>query len=269
MTRPGKPGRVVGVDVRRDRQVGAPRQEKYAVSDNLPGEKQSTASVSESENPEIPSPTPTTIRPRTNQGWWPNQLDLSVLHANPPQADPMGPDFDYAEEFGTLDLEALRRDIVEVLTTRQDWWPPDHGHYGPMVIRMAWHQAGTYWIHDRRGGGGRGAQRFAPLNSWPDNAGTDKAPNPSSRPSTRTSPPGASPPKPPVSSTSRSGPSPTVSTGSRPSPVTTPPTRRSDSPSTPRCSEPGCSGGHNAPSPSTANPRAVSPTGVVAVACVQ
>ena len=135
------------------------------MSDNLPGEKQSTASVSESENPEIPSPTPTTIRPRTNQGWWPNQLDLSVLHANPPQADPMGPDFDYAEEFGTLDLEALRRDIVEVLTTRQDWWPPDHGHYGPMVIRMAWHQAGTYWIHDGRGGGGRGAQRFAPLNS--------------------------------------------------------------------------------------------------------
>jgi len=150
-------------------------RKKSDVSDNLPHDKQSTASASESENPEIPSPTPTTARPRTNQDWWPNQLDLSVLHANSPQADPMGPDYDYAAEFETLDLEALRRDIVEVLTTRQEWWPPDHGHYGPMVIRMAWHAAGTYRIHDGRGGGGRGAQRFAPLNSWPDNAGTDKA----------------------------------------------------------------------------------------------
>jgi catalase-peroxidase len=87
----------------------------------------------------------------------------------------MGPDFDYAEEFKTLDLEALKRDIIEVLTTPQDWWPPDYGHYGPMVIRMAWHAAGTYRMHDGRGGGGRGAQRFAPLNSWPDNANTDKA----------------------------------------------------------------------------------------------
>ena len=141
------------------------------MSDN----KDATQSVSESENPRIPSPTPTAHRPRTSKDWWPNQLDLSVLYANPPQADPMGPDFDYAEEFKTLDLEALKRDIIEVLTTPQDWWPPDYGHYGPMVIRMAWHAAGTYRMHDGRGGGGRGAQRFAPLNSWPDNANTDKA----------------------------------------------------------------------------------------------
>src|SRR5690349_9452994 len=104
-------------------------RKKFDVSDNLPHDKRSTGSVSESEseNPQIPSPTPTTARPRTNQDWWPNQLDLSVLHANSPQADPMGSDYDYAAEFRTLDLEALRRDVVEVLTTRQEWWPPDHG----------------------------------------------------------------------------------------------------------------------------------------------
>ncbi len=130
---------------------------------------------SESENPAIPSPTPTAHRPMTNQDWWPNQPNLDVLHKHSPQAKPLDADFDYAEEFKTLDLEALKRDIVEVLTTSQDWWPADWGHYGGMIIRMAWHQAGTYRIADGRGGGGRGAQRFAPLNSWPDNANTDKA----------------------------------------------------------------------------------------------
>jgi catalase-peroxidase len=131
---------------------------------------------SESENPVIPSPTPTApTRPRTNRDWWPNQLDLSVLHQHSAVFDPMGEDFDYAEEFKTLDLDALKRDLIEVMTTSQDWWPADYGHYGPLLIRMTWHAAGTYRIADGRGGGGTGAQRFAPLNSWPDNANLDKA----------------------------------------------------------------------------------------------
>jgi catalase-peroxidase len=134
-----------------------------------------TDSVSESENPVVPAPTPTPHRPQTNQDWWPNQPNLQVLHENSPQSNPMDGDFDYAREFQTLDVEALKRDLVEVLTTSQDWWPADYGHYGPMVIRMSWHAAGTYRIADGRGGGGSGAQRFAPLNSWPDNTGTDKA----------------------------------------------------------------------------------------------
>ncbi len=134
-----------------------------------------TESISESENPAIPSPTPKSTRPRTNRDWWPDRLDLQVLHHNSPLANPMGQDFDYAEEFKTLDLAALKRDLTEVMTTSQDWWPADYGHYGPLFIRMSWHAAGTYRIADGRGGGGSGAQRFAPLNSWPDNASLDKA----------------------------------------------------------------------------------------------
>ena len=107
--------------------------------------------------------------------WWPDQLDLTVLHRNPPAADPMGPDFDYAAEFATLDLEAVRRDLTALMTDSQEWWPADYGHYGPLFIRMAWHSAGTYRISDGRGGAGLGAQRFAPLNSWPDNGNLDKA----------------------------------------------------------------------------------------------
>jgi catalase-peroxidase len=131
--------------------------------------------VSESENPAIPSPTPSATRPRTNQDWWPNQPNLQVLHQHSPKSNPMGADFDYAAEFSTLDVEALKRDVIEVMTTSQDWWPADYGHYGPLFIRMSWHSAGTYRIADGRGGGGQGAQRFAPLNSWPDNASLDKA----------------------------------------------------------------------------------------------
>ncbi|MFG3087478.1 catalase/peroxidase HPI [Streptomyces antibioticus] len=132
-------------------------------------------SGSESENPAIPSPTPRATRPWSNQDWWPQQLDLQVLHQHAPQADPMDADFDYAKEFATLDLDALKRDVFEVMTASQDWWPADYGHYGPLFIRMSWHAAGTYRIADGRGGGGSGAQRFAPLNSWPDNASLDKA----------------------------------------------------------------------------------------------
>jgi catalase-peroxidase len=112
---------------------------------------------------------------RSNQDWWPNQLDLKPLHQNPPARDPMGAEFDYAAEFASLDLDAVKKDIEQVMTTSQDWWPADFGHYGPLFIRMAWHSAGTYRISDGRGGAGSGEQRFAPLNSWPDNANLDKA----------------------------------------------------------------------------------------------
>ena len=114
-------------------------------------------------------------RARTNRDWWPNQLDLKPLRKHPAAADPMGEDFDYAAEFATLDLDALAKDVDDVLTTSQEWWPADFGHYGPLVIRMVWHCAGTYRVHDGRGGPSAGMQRFAPLNSWPDNRNLDKA----------------------------------------------------------------------------------------------
>jgi catalase-peroxidase len=112
---------------------------------------------------------------RTNAEWWPNQLNLSVLHQHSALSDPMGPDFNYAEEFKSLDLDAVIKDLHTLMTSSQDWWPADYGHYGPFLIRMAWHSAGTYRIGDGRGGAGSGTQRFAPLNSWPDNGNLDKA----------------------------------------------------------------------------------------------
>ena len=114
-------------------------------------------------------------RGTTNQDWWPHQLDLKRLHPNPPAGDPMDDDFDYAAAFASLDLEALRKDLAALMTDSQDWWPADYGHYGGLFVRMAWHAAGTYRVSDGRGGAGTGMQRFAPLNSWPDNANLDKA----------------------------------------------------------------------------------------------
>lgn len=119
-------------------------------------------SGSESENPVIPSPAPTSTRPRSNRDWWPNQLDLQILHQHSSRSNPMDEGFTYAEEFASLDLDALKQDVFEVMTASQEWWPADYGHYGPLFIRMSWHAAGTYRIADGRGGGGAGAQRFAP-----------------------------------------------------------------------------------------------------------
>ena len=115
------------------------------------------------------------IRPRSNRDWWPNQLNLSVLHQHSALSNPMGPAFNYAEEFRKLDIEALRQDLFALMTDSQDWWPADYGHYGPLFVRMAWHSAGTYRTGDGRGGASSGTQRFAPLNSWPDNGNLDKA----------------------------------------------------------------------------------------------
>ena len=112
---------------------------------------------------------------RSNQDWWPKNLNLNILHQHDQKSNPMGPDFDYAEAFKGLDYEALKKDLHALMTDSQDWWPADYGHYGPFFIRMTWHAAGTYRTGDGRGGGGTGAQRFAPLNSWPDNGNLDKA----------------------------------------------------------------------------------------------
>ena len=111
----------------------------------------------------------------SNRDWWPHQLNLNILHQHSPSSSPMGEAFEYAEEFRTLDLASVKNDIFQLMTESQDWWPADYGHYGPLFIRMAWHSAGTYRTGDGRGGGRTGTQRFAPLNSWPDNVNLDKA----------------------------------------------------------------------------------------------
>nr|HRD06160.1 catalase-peroxidase [Saprospiraceae bacterium] len=116
-----------------------------------------------------------TQRGTSNADWWPNKLNLSILRQNGAESDPMDKDFDYRKEFASLDYEALKKDLEALMTDSQDWWPADYGHYGPFFIRMAWHAAGTYRIGDGRGGAAKGLQRFAPLNSWPDNTNLDKA----------------------------------------------------------------------------------------------
>jgi catalase-peroxidase len=131
--------------------------------------------MSESENPALDAPTTSAAAPRTNKDWWPNALDLTVLHPHSPAGNPLSPDFDYTTAFAGVDVDALKADVTAVLTTSQDWWPADFGHYGGLMIRLSWHAAGTYRTSDGRGGAGSGNQRFAPLNSWPDNGNLDKA----------------------------------------------------------------------------------------------
>ncbi len=161
-----------------------PENQNPAVTDPKPREESaspqgtdSTASRSESENPALAGPSfDGNTRPRSNRDWWPNQVDLSVLNKPSRDSDPLGDDgFDYEKAVSRLDFEALKADLVQVMRTSQDWWPADWGHYGPLFIRMSWHAAGTYRQADGRGGGGSGEQRFAPLNSWPDNGNLDKA----------------------------------------------------------------------------------------------
>jgi catalase (peroxidase I) len=131
--------------------------------------------IGENMTSESKCPFPHGSRGPTNRDWWPNQLDLKVLHQHSALSNPMGEAFDYAKEFKSLDLNAVIKDLHALMTDSQDWWPADFGHYGGLFVRMAWHSAGTYRIADGRGGGGAGQQRFAPLNSWPDNVNLDKA----------------------------------------------------------------------------------------------
>ena len=146
-------------------------------TDPQPQDTRSTSSISESASPVIASPTVqvTNRRPQTNRDWWPNQVDLNVLNRPSSSSDPLGEDFDYRKAVQSLDVEAVKSDVVDVMRTSQEWWPADWGHYGGLFIRLSWHAAGTYRSADGRGGAGKGEQRFAPLNSWPDNANLDKA----------------------------------------------------------------------------------------------
>ena len=148
------------------------KQIATAAGESVPGTQQPTSST-ESKCPVAHGNG--RPKPQTNSNWWPNQLNVNILHQHSPKSDPMGKEFNYAEEFKSLDLNAVVKDLRALMTDSQEWWPADFGHYGPLFIRMAWHSAGTYRIGDGRGGAGSGEQRFAPLNSWPDNVNLDKA----------------------------------------------------------------------------------------------
>ncbi len=151
------------------------KEEQFAtaVGEPIPDNQANRTEPSAPSRPALANTQPTGTR--TNADWWPNQLNVKILHQHSPLSDPMGEAFNYAEEFKSLDLDAVIKDLHALMTTSQSWWPADYGHYGPLFIRMAWHSAGTYRIADGRGGAGSGSQRFAPLNSWPDNVSLDKA----------------------------------------------------------------------------------------------
>src|SRR5688572_30596538 len=188
-TRSTKPRSPTGADVRTaSRRAGAPpaiartNRRDGCVRDakSIPGTESRADHTQEvtsamSNQPKCPFSPKTFSGGQSVRDWWPSQLNLATLHTNHPNGDPMGEDFDYAEEFKSLDLAAVKKDIAALMTDSQDWWPADFGHYGGLFIRMAWHAAGTYRIHDGRGGAGSGQIRFAPLGSWPDNANIDKA----------------------------------------------------------------------------------------------
>ena len=153
-------------------------QTSCTFSKNLPADKQQGEDVANaaSKCPVIGKALmPAAGKGTSNQDWWPNQLNLDILRQNSSLSNPMGAEFNYAEEFKKLDLKAVKKDLYALMTNSQEWWPADYGHYGPFFIRMAWHSAGTYRMGDGRGGAGSGSQRFAPLNSWPDNVNLDKA----------------------------------------------------------------------------------------------